>query len=46
MREITLSEVPRFAKKASDKGKDAVIKYLREQVSLKTKIVTDAGYVG
>lgn len=32
MREITLSEVPRFAKKASDKGKEAVLAYLREQV--------------
>ena len=32
MRDIILSEVPRFAKKASDKGKEAVIKYLREQV--------------
>ena len=32
MRDIVLSEVPRFAKKASDKGKEAVIKYLREQV--------------
>lgn len=32
MRDITLSEVPRFAKKASDKSKDAVIKFLREQV--------------
>jgi hypothetical protein len=37
MREITLSEVPRFAKKASDKGKDAVVKYLREQVPLPFK---------
>src|SRR5271170_6304587 len=34
MREIILSEVPRFAKKASDTGKEAVIKYLREQVPL------------
>jgi len=33
MRDIVLSEVPRFAKKASDKGKEAVIAYLREQVT-------------
>jgi double-strand break repair protein MRE11 len=33
MREIVLSEVPRFAKKASDKGKEAVLNFLREQVS-------------
>lgn len=32
MRDIILSEVPRFAKKASDKSKDAVLAYLREQV--------------
>jgi hypothetical protein len=32
MRDIILSEVPQFAKKASDKSKDAVIQYLREQV--------------
>ena len=32
MREIVLSEVPRFAKKAADKSKDAVLRYLREQV--------------
>jgi hypothetical protein len=32
MREIVLADVPRFARKASDKGKEAVIKYLREQV--------------
>lgn len=46
MREIMLSEVPRFAKKASDKGKDVVIKYLREQVPLSNKFVTNGGYVG
>jgi double-strand break repair protein MRE11 len=34
MREIVLSEVPRFAKKAADKSKEAVLKYLREEVSL------------
>jgi len=33
MRDVVLSEVPRFAKKASDKGKEAVIAYLREQVT-------------
>jgi double-strand break repair protein MRE11 len=32
MRDIVLSEVPRFAKKAADTSKEAVIKYLREQV--------------
>jgi hypothetical protein len=35
MRDITLSEEPRFSKKASDKSKDAVIKFLREQVLIK-----------
>jgi double-strand break repair protein MRE11 len=32
MREIVLADVDRFKRKASDKGKEAVIKYLREQV--------------
>lgn len=32
MREVVLADVPRFAKKASEKGKEAVIKYLCEQV--------------
>ena len=34
MREIVLSEVPRFARKASDKSKEAVLSYLREQVPI------------
>ena len=34
MKDIILSEVPQFAKKASDKGKDAVLSYLREQVPI------------
>jgi hypothetical protein len=41
MRDIVLSEVPRFAKKASDKSKEAVINYLREQVSVTKDIVNN-----
>jgi len=32
MKEIVLSEEPQFAKKASDKSKDAVMNFLRKQV--------------
>jgi hypothetical protein len=34
MREIVLAEEPRFQKKGSDTTKEAVIKFLQEQVSL------------
>ena len=32
MKEIVLSEEPQFSKKASDKSKEAVTKFLRDQV--------------
>jgi double-strand break repair protein MRE11 len=32
IRDITLSEIPRFAKPASDKSKETVSAFLREQV--------------
>ena len=32
MKEIVLSEEPQFAKKASDKSKEAVMNFLRKQV--------------
>jgi double-strand break repair protein MRE11 len=46
MREIVLSEVPRFAKKASDKSKEAVLTYLREQVPSKPPLPTRLTYGG
>ena len=37
MKEIVLSEEPQFSKKASDKSKEAVMKFLREQVPSKQR---------
>jgi hypothetical protein len=34
MREVVLAEEPRFSRKAADTGKEAVIKFLQEQVYL------------